>query len=269
MFVIIPCNILTVSISFIVGFVSLYLEAMQVKKYPHATLENYSAILMQLGLVLSLFIVYEFIQLKSYSRQVKELTGVLIKLDDNEQIIEFKPLEIEKKILPKVLPDKILKVDDEVEIEETIIESTETDENEAVYVNPDKDFIVAEEEEEVVEDVPFMIIEEVPIYPGCKGTNLYRRNCFSAKITAFVTKNFSSELAQDIGLSSGSVQRIFVIFKIDKSGNIVDIRARAPHKTLEKEAIRVVEKLPKMIPGKQRGKPVGVKYALPITFRVE
>jgi len=242
---------------------------MQVKTYPHATLENYSTILLQLGLVLSLFIVYEFIQLKSYPRPVKELTGALIKLDDNEQIIEFKPIEIEKKSLPKVLPDKILKVDDEVEVEETIIESTETDENEAVYVNPDKDFKAAEEEEEVVEDVPFMVIEEVPIYPGCKGSNLERRNCFLAEIAAFVTRNFSSEMAQDIGLSSGSVQRIFVVFKIDKSGNIVDIRARAPHKKLEKEAIKVVAKLPKMIPGKQRGKPVGVKYALPITFRVE
>jgi len=47
-------------------------------------------------LVLSLFIVYEFIQLKSYPRPVKELTGALIKLDDNEQIIEFNPIEIEK-----------------------------------------------------------------------------------------------------------------------------------------------------------------------------
>jgi len=114
-----------------------------------------------------------------------------------------------------------------------------------------------------------MVIEEVPIYPGCKGSNLERRNYFLAEIAAFVTRNFSSEMTQDIGLSSGSVQRIFVVFKIDKSGNIVDIRARAPHKKLEKEAIKVVAKLPKMIPGKQRGKPVGVKYALPITFRVE
>jgi len=77
-----------------------------------------------------------------------------------------------------------------------------------------------------------MVIEEVPIYPGCKGSNLERRNCFLAEIAAFVTRNFSSEMAQDIGLSSGSVQRIFVVFKIDKSGNIVDIRARAPHKKL-------------------------------------
>ena len=76
-------------------------------------------------------------------------------------------------------------------------------------------------------------------------------------------------MAQDIGLSSGSIQRIFVMFKIEKNGDIVDVRARAPHKTLEKEAIRVIGKLPKMVPGKQRNKPVGVKYSLPITFKIE
>ena len=137
---------------------------MQVKKYPHAVLENYSAILVQLGLVLSLFIVFEFIQMKTYTRDVKEITSTLVRLDKNEQIIEFIPIEIEQKqVTQTVLPDKILKVDDEVEVEETIIESTETDQFDAVVVSPVKDIVaVEEEEEEVVEDVPFMIIENVP-----------------------------------------------------------------------------------------------------------
>jgi len=244
---------------------------MQVKKYPHAVLENYSLILVQLGLVLSLFIVYEFLQLKSYPREVKELTGTLVKVDDNEQIIDFKPLEIEVKQPTQILiPEKILKVDDEVDVEEIIIESTETDEYQAVVVNPLKAIVtVAEEDEEVVEDVPFMVIENVPIFPGCKGNNQELRNCFSDEITKFVSKNFNGELAQDIGLAAGSVQKIFVMFKIDKNGDITEIQARAPHKTLENEAIRVIQKLPKMTPGKQRGKSVGVKYSLPITFKIE
>ncbi|WP_457610622.1 energy transducer TonB, partial [Lutibacter sp.] len=41
------------------------------------------------------------------------------------------------------------------------------------------------------------------------------------------------------------------------------------HKRLQAEAIRVIKLLPKMIPGKQRGRPVGVKYSLPIAFKVE
>ena len=50
---------------------------------------------------------------------------------------------------------------------------------------------------------------------------------------------------------------------------MVDVRARAPHPVLEKEAVKLIQKLPRMTPGKQRGKPVGVLYALPILFEVE
>ena len=75
------------------------------------------------------------------------------------------------------------------------------------------------------------------------------------------------ELAAELGLEGR--QRITVEFKIDKTGHITDVRARAPHPRLEKEAISVVQSLPKMIPGKQRGKPVGVLYMLPILFQVE
>lgn len=60
-----------------------------------------------------------------------------------------------------------------------------------------------------------------------------------------------------------------MLFKIDKNGEIVDIEARAPHKRLEIEAIKVVKKLPKMEPGKQRTRTVGVKYVLPISLHLE
>ena len=60
-----------------------------------------------------------------------------------------------------------------------------------------------------------------------------------------------------------------MIFKIDKNGNVTGVRARAPHKSLEDEAIRVIRLLPKMKPGLQDGKPVVVPYSLPIIFSVE
>ena len=195
----------------------------------------------------------------------------MVKVDDNEQIIDFKPLEIEVKQPTQVLiPEKILKVDDEEDVEEIIIESTETDEYQAVVVNPIKAIVtVAEEDEEVVEDVPFMVIENVPIFPGCKGNNQELRNCFSNEISKFVLKRFNGELASDLGLQSGSIQRIFVVFKIDKYGKISNIEARAPHKKLQEEAIRVINLLPEMTPGKQRGKPVSVSYGLPIVFKIQ
>jgi len=63
--------------------------------------------------------------------------------------------------------------------------------------------------------------------------------------------------------------KVFVIFKIDRNGAIVDVKSRGPDKNLEKEAERIIKKLPKMTPGKQRGRPVGVPYTYPIVFRLQ
>ena len=117
-------------------------------------------------------------------------------------------------------------------------------------------------------EVPFSVIENVPIYPGCdKGNNAERRKCMSKKITKLVQKEFSVNIARNLGLSGR--QRISVIFKINKKGNVVGVRARAPHPNLKKEAIRVVNMLPKMKPGIQKGKAVVVPYSLPIIFQVQ
>ncbi|WP_372765886.1 energy transducer TonB [Lutibacter sp.] len=243
---------------------------MQVKKYPNASLENYSKMLIQLGLVLSLFLVYEFLTMKSYPREVKEMRGPLLNVENIENLIEVKQIEVEAPPETKVaLPEKILKVEDDVDIKETVIESTESNEFDAVTITMNKQIIEVVEEEEVVEDVAFVVIEDVPIFPGCAGNNAELRACFSDQIAKFVAKKFNIGLASELGLTHGSIQKIFVIFKIDKNGNITDINARAPHKKLQDEAIRVINLLPKMTPGRQRGRPVGVKYGLPIVFKVE
>ena len=105
-------------------------------------------------------------------------------------------------------------------------------------------------------------------FPGCeRGNNEKKRKCMSEKISKFVQKKFNTDLAGDLGLTGR--QRISVIFKIDKSGNVTGVRARAPHPILEKEAQRVISLLPKMQPGIQKGKAVIVSYSLPIIFQVQ
>ncbi|HKJ06107.1 MAG TPA: energy transducer TonB [Flavobacteriaceae bacterium] len=239
---------------------------MQIKKNPKANLENYSKIFMQLGLVLALLIVYLAIEKKTYERSIGDLGPVVLNIEDDEQTVEIeqvKPPEV--KTPPPPTPDKIEVVEDEEEVEETVIESTETDEEEAIEI---EEIVEVVEEEEVIEDVPFAIIEDVPVYPGCTGSKAQLKQCLQEKIQKHVNRKFNSDLAADLGLAPG-VQKIFVMFKIDKTGNITDIRARAPHNRLRDEAIRVIKALPKMKPGKQRGRAVGVKYSLPIAFRVE
>ena len=117
-------------------------------------------------------------------------------------------------------------------------------------------------------DVPFMEIDEVPVFPGCEGDQDELRKCLKENITLHVNKNFNVSLAKELKLENG-LQRIFVIFKIDGNGNISDVKSRASHKALENEAIRVVNSLPKMMPGKQNNEVVNVKYSLPIAFVVD
>jgi beta-lactamase regulating signal transducer with metallopeptidase domain len=115
-------------------------------------------------------------------------------------------------------------------------------------------------------DVPFSIVERVPTFQGCTGTNTELKTCMSNKVSLFVQENFDVKLAKSLGLSG--IQKIYVAFKIDKTGEATDIKARAPHPELSEEATRVISKLPKMSPGLQRGKPVNVLYSLPIVFQI-
>jgi protein TonB len=123
-------------------------------------------------------------------------------------------------------------------------------------------------EEEAIGDVPFSVIENVPVFPGCESldSNVERKKCMSKEISQFVNKNFDVNLAKELNLK-GNV-RVYVQFKIDKAGKIVNVRARAPHPILQAEGERIINKLPTMRPGKQKGEKVGVLYSLPITFKV-
>lgn len=108
-----------------------------------------------------------------------------------------------------------------------------------------------------------------PTYPGCSGTATQKKKCFSSKVRAFVSKEFDVSTASDLGLASGK-KRINVSMTIDKYGRVVNIRARGPHKNLENEAIRVVKKLPKMMPARHDGNVVSIKnFFIPIIINIE
>ena len=117
------------------------------------------------------------------------------------------------------------------------------------------------------DEVPFGVIDQAPVFPGCEDAE-DQRDCFVQKITEHIADNFDVGISKNLGLAKGK-KRVYVQFKIDKTGKIVDVKARGPHKDLETEAVRVVNSLPQMQPGKENGKKVGVKYTLPITLVVE
>lgn len=238
---------------------------MEIKKNPSSDVGRNSSLYFAVGLALMLFLTKTVIDWKTYddsniayeSREMDEELDEEVPITEQIQTPPPPPP-------PPVAPVEIEVVEDEKEVEETVIESTEvTQEEEIVEVEE----VEVEEVEEDIE-VPFSVIENVPVYPGCEsGNNAAKRDCMSKKIMKFVQKKFNTELAGDLGLTGR--QKISVVFKIDKSGNVVGVRSRAPHPRLEKEAARVINSLPKMKPGKQRGKAVTVPYSLPIIFQVQ
>lgn len=245
---------------------------MDIKKYPKKKLENYSKIFFQIGLVLTLFVVYKTIEHKTYETiSVKELgtvTFTTVMAEDIPVITFKKPKNFVPKPTPPVIAEKFEVVDDEKDIEEEIIETTESDEDDEVVIYSEDDIAEVREGEVIVEDIPFMKIERVPVFPGCKGNNKELRDCFTKKTTKFINKKFNVALSEELGLTPGK-KRIYAVFTINSKGLVTDVKARAPHPSLEKEALRVISALPKMIPGKQRNLPVNVQYTIPITFDVQ
>jgi len=237
---------------------------MESKKNPKVDIGKNSSLYFALGMALMMFLSYSTINYKVYDKSLLNLDKVnMDALDEEEVPITEQVQPPPPPPPPPPAPEVIEIVEDEEEVEETIIESTETDQEEEIDI---EDLDIEDLEEDV--EVPFAVIENVPVFPGCeRGNNAKKRKCMSEKIAKFVQRKFNTELAGDLGLSGR--QRISVIFKIDKFGNVTGVRARAPHPRLEKEAQRVINLLPKMQPGKQRGKAVIVPYSLPIIFQVQ
>ncbi|MGC6479253.1 MAG: energy transducer TonB [Flavobacteriaceae bacterium] len=235
---------------------------MDPKKNPKYDLNRYSGLFFSIGLALTLFVVWQMIEWKNYDKSIFDYQALHVMEESEEEIPVTEQIKTPPPPPPPPpAPEIIQVVDDEVEVEETIIESTETDQNEIVDVEE-----VEVDEVEEVTDVPFAIIEQIPLFPGCdKVPKKEQKNCFQDRINAHIRKTFRyPQIAQDLGVQG----KVYVSFVIDRDGKITNIRSRGPDKNLTKEAERIIAALPQMIPGKQRGKPVRVPYSVPISFQL-
>ena len=234
---------------------------MQLKKNPKADLTKNSSLYFAIGLASVLLFSWVAIEWKTYEKSAFDYEALNVDDEDDEEV----PITEQIKTPPPPpppppAPEVIEIVEDEEDIEETVIESTETDQEEIVEIVD-----VVDDFEDV--DVPFAVIEDVPLFPGCeKVAKSDRRKCFQEQINKHIRKNFRyPEIAQEMGIQG----RVYVNFIISKDGSITNIRMRGPDKNLEKEAKRIISKLPKMTPGKQRGRPVRVPFSIPISFRLQ
>ena len=232
---------------------------MDAKKNPKKDLSRNSGMYFVVGLTMVLMLTYIALEWKSFYGEEHYEISMNVQPELIEEIDLFK-VEKPKPPTPPAAPEVIEIVEDDPEIEETVIQSTESDpEVEILKVNDIPD-------DEIIEDVDvdFIRVEEVPVFPGCENKK-DKRACFNEKMAKHVRKNFRyPEIAQEMGIQG----KVYIRFVIQKDGSIGSLQLRGPDKNLEKEAARIIDKLPTMTPGKQRGTPVRVPFNLPITFKL-
>ncbi|MGF1559838.1 MAG: TonB family protein [Flavobacteriaceae bacterium] len=113
--------------------------------------------------------------------------------------------------------------------------------------------------------ISFGQIDEVPIFPGCEDET-DKRACFHKMMQEHISKNFRyPQKAQEMGIQG----RVNTMFIIAEDGSIQNLRMRGPDTLLEKEVARIIQRLPKMQPGKQNGEIVRVPFSIPISFKLE
>ena len=229
---------------------------MEIKKTKKADLENKKSTWMLIGYVIILGVM--FVAFEWSKRDVKvDLSGALSDLVIEEEIdipITEQPEEVTPPPPPpqEQVVEELTIVENDADVEETTIQASD-ETNKAVEV---KYVEVEVEEEEVDEQEIFTVVEEMPSFPGGMG------ECMK-----FLSKNINyPSISQENGVQG----RVIVQFVVNTDGSIVDpVVVRGVDPYLDKEALRVIKMMPKWSPGKQRNKPVRVKYTVPVMFRLQ
>jgi protein TonB len=225
---------------------------MEPRKSKKADLENKKGIFFEVGLIVALLLVFAAFEYKNYDKQTIDLKQRAVEEIQEEMI----PITEQKVKPPPPPPPKqvtqIKIVEDDVEVDEDIDIDVDADETTEVeeYIPPEDD------EEEIVEAEIFTVVESMPEYPGGMGS-----------LMKYLAENIKyPPLAKESGIQG----RVFINFVVEPDGTISNVKVlRGIGGGCDEEAVRVVEKMPKWKPGKQRGKNVRVSYNLPVKFTLQ
>jgi periplasmic protein TonB len=243
---------------------------MQPKKNPNVDAKRNSLLYFQIGLAAITVLTYIAIEVKTPDPVIETQKVEIVDNFIDDEVIPL-TMQVQKAPPPPPpAPEVIQVVDDKVVLEDKKIETTETNEKQEVVVvkaSAVGNANVGVEDLDV--EVPFAVLEDIPLFPGCeKVSRDKQKECFTEQMNKHIKKYFDyPERAKEDNIQG----RVTVMFVIDKTGNVTNLRLKGPKggELLEGEAERIIKKLPKFIPGKQRGKAVSVSYAQPIMFKLE
>ena len=231
---------------------------MEVKKSPIADLEGGIGMSILMGMIVGLAVLFVGFEWSTKDVQVVTADEGVADIIAEEEIEITRPENTPPPPPPPPAPavtEVLNVVDDDVELEQQDIISSEDDASAAqteTFVAP----VVEEEEEEESAQQIFTVVEKQPEFPG--GT---------AELFKYLSKAIKYPvIAQENGIQG----RVVCSFVVNRDGSIVDIQVmRGVDPSLDKEAVRVISEMPKWKPGEQRGKPVRVRFILPVQFRLQ
>ena len=228
---------------------------MEIKKSEKANLENKKLLFIEIGLILSLLIVYialEWTSKETNTAVLEDNTEILIEEDIISTNMETPPPPPAAPKIP-VLSDQIDIVDDEIELEDDMFMNLEDDSSLGVEI---MDYVEVEEEVVEEEAIPFQLVEEKPSFQGGDA------NQFSKWVNQRLVY---PEIAKENGVQG----RVTLQFTVEKDGTVTKVKVlRGVDPSLDKEAVRVVSMSPKWKPGKQRDRAVPVTYTFPVIFQL-
>ena len=226
---------------------------MQIKKSEKASLEKDKLVYVLMGLVFVLSLCYVALEWTEKEVTKYEVTDTEFLFEEEVEIQQTSQETPPPPPPPAVQEVEVLNVvEDNVETE-SIEVNTEDDKEVEVIIAAPVELPVEEEEEEVV----FKVVEQQAEFPGGPQA---------------MFKYLSEHIKYPVICQENGIQgKVICQFTVNKDGSIVDIQVlrSSGHDALDKEAMRVIQSMPKWAPGKQRGKPVRSRFTLPVTFKLQ
>ena len=226
----------------------------EIKKTPRANIENQKDTAILMGVVLALALVFVAFEWSTQTTKVDLSTVV-------QDVVAEEEIEITRRdpTPPPPPPPPAPEAPEIIQVVETKVETRidinmEDDQSKAqiqTYTPPSPPKEREEEEEEI-----FVVVENQPEFPGGQ-----------AAMMKFLSENIKYPvIAQENGIQG----RVICNFVVERDGSITDVQVvRGVDPSLDKEAVRVIQSMPKWKPGMQRGKPVRVRFTLPVVFRLQ
>ena len=191
------------------------------------------------------------------------------KVERKEPVVQLEEQKVIEKVkssvkftAPEIKKDDEVKPEDEIKSQDDLAKTNTAigtfdvkgnDEAEGEVLKAKE--VIADEKPKEEETKVFDVVEQMPEFPGG-----------AAALMKWLSDNIKyPSIAEENGIQG----RVVCTFVVERDGSVTDIQvARSVDPSLDKEAIRVLKKMPKWIPGKQNGSAVRVKYTVPVTFRL-